>query len=332
MLALAVATAGSASAQAAGKPDFTGVWTNASLTGLTRPAGVDKLAVSADEARKIVANTSVAGVSPEEADYSPYSDPSQGAPEKGARDFGLKGYNSFWVSPGTSLAVVKGQYRTSYIVDPANGQLPYRNRAEVMRERSAGAVRYLTGVGGNDGPEAAALSERCLIGFGGTGGPGMLSVLYNNTYRFVQTDHDLMIEIEMVHDARIIPIYASAEQARKNHRPDVIKPWLGDSVAWWDGDTLVAETINVDPAQAEAGPFVLSPDAVVTERFSKADDGAIFYWFTVNDPATYTEPWTAELTFRPTKDRPFEYACHEGNYALEHILAGARLQESRGAS
>jgi hypothetical protein len=322
--------AGSAGAQtpAAHKPDFSGVWTNASLTSLTRPRGVDELVAPKAEAEKIAASTPIAGVAPEDADLGRYSDPSKGAPKKGAADFGLKGYNAFWVSPGTSLALVKGQYRTSYIVDPANGQLPYKHPEAIRRERAAGATRYLTGVGGNEGPEAASLAERCLIGFGGTGGPGMVSVLYNNTYRFVQTPHDLMILVEMDHDARIIPLFASAAEARRHHKPDAIKPWLGDSVGWWEGDTLVVETINVRPIEGRAGPFVLSPEGKVTERFSRAEDGSIFYQFTVDDPATYTQPWTAELSFRPSPGRVYEYACHEGNYALKDILAGARLKEA----
>ena len=309
------------------RPDFTGVWTNASLTPLSRARGVSGLVVSKEEADRIAKATAVAGVAPEEAGNEDYVDPNLGAPEKGGRDFGLKGYNSFWVAPGETLALVKGQYRTSNIVDPPNGQLPHRDPAAVAKAQTAGFIRYVTGNDPYEGPESTELSERCLIGFGGTGGPGMLSVLYNNTYQFVQTDDHLMILVEMAHDARVIPIFKDAGTAKASHKPDVIKPWLGDSVGWWEGEALMVETINVNPLQAEANPFPLSAKAKVTERFTRAADNEIFYEFRVEDPDSYTQPWKAELSFHPTSGRVYEYACHEGNYGLSGILAGARQKE-----
>jgi hypothetical protein len=318
---------------ASGKPDFNGIWTNASLTPLARAKGVDGLVVSEAEAKKIAEGTAIAGISAEDPDFNrnaTYSDPTKGAPEKGGDDFGLKGYDSFWVTPGERLAIVKGEYRTSNIVDPPSGQLPYKDPAGVARKQAAGFIRYATGNDPYIGPESTTISERCLIGFGGTGGPGMLSVLYNNNYQFVQTDDHLMILVEMAHDARIIPIFDSAEKARAGHKPEAIQPWLGDSVGWWEGDTLVAETVNVKPIQAENGSFLLSPEGKVTERFTKLNDKDIFYEFIVDDPATYTQPWRAELSFYP-QSRMFEYACHEGNYGLEGILAGARLKEREAA-
>jgi hypothetical protein len=314
-----------------GKPDLTGIWTNASLTPLSRARGVDKLVVDEAEAQKIANSTSIAGIPADDPDFNKnarYSDPTKGAPEKGGADFGLKGYDSFWVTPGTMLGKVKGEYRTSNIVEPANGQLPYKDPAGIARKQMAGFQRYMTGNDPYEGPEATALSERCLIGFGTTGGPGMLSVLYNNNYQFVQTEDHLMILVEMAHDARVIPIFDSAAEAKASHKPNVIKPWLGDSVGWWDGDTLVAETVNVYPPQAEDGSFPLSANAVVTERFTRTGEKDIFYEFSVNDPETYTQPWKAELSFYPTSQL-YEYACHEGNYGLEGILAGARLKERR---
>jgi hypothetical protein len=313
------------------RPDFSGVWTNASLTPLSRARGVANLVVSKEEADRIAKSTAVAGVAPEEAGNEDYVDPNLGAPEKGGRDFGLKGYNSFWVAPGETLAVVKGEYRTSNIVDPPNGQLPYKDPAGVAKAQAAGFIRYVTGNDPYEGPEATALSERCLIGFGGTGGPGMLSVLYNNTYQFVQTPDHLMILVEMAHDARIIPIFEDAGSAKAGHKPNVIKPWLGDSVGWWEGATLVVETINVHPLQAAANPFPLSAKAKVTERFSRAADSEIFYEFKVDDPDSYTQPWKAELSFHPAKGGLYEYACHEGNYGLFGILAGARQKEREAA-
>jgi hypothetical protein len=314
-----------------GKPSFNGMWTNASLTGLNRPAGVDKLVVSEEEAMRIAKSTAIAGINPEDGWDADRTDPNEGAPPKGSQDFGLKGYNSFWVAPGERLARVKGEYRTSYIVEPANGRLPFKDAASIQRERSRGAIRYLTGVGGNEGPEATNLAERCLIGFGSTGGPGMLSVLYNNTYQFVQTPGHMMILVEMVHEARIVPIFESKAAAQAGHRPAAIKPWLGDTVGWWEGDTFVMQTKNVRPEQAANHTFPLSEEGVVTERLTRISADEIFYEFSVEDPNYYSQPWRAELSFYATEGPVYEYACHEGNYAMPGILLGARLQEAAAA-
>ncbi len=317
-----------------GKPDLNGIWTNASLTPLTRARGVDKLVVNEAEARKIADTTSIAGIPADDPEFNRnarYSDPNKGAPEKGGADFGLKGYDSFWVTPGTMLAKVKGEYRTSNIVDPANGQLPYKDPAAVARKQMAGFQRYVTGNAPYEGPEEPALSERCLIGFGTTGGPGMLSVLYNNNYQFVQTEDHFAILVEMAHDTRIVPLFDTAAEAKANHKPNVIKPWLGDSVGWWEGDTLVIETTNLNPQQSEQNSFPLSPNGVVTERLTRTGEKDIFYEFTVNDPENYIQPWKAELSFYP-QSRLYEYACHEGNYGIVGMLAGAREKERQAAA
>ena len=317
-----------------GHPDLNGIWTNASLTPLSRAPSSKSLVVSEAEAKKIAGGTSIAGIPADDPDFNAnarYSDPTKGAPPKGGSDFGLKGYDSFWVTPGTMLGKVKGEYRTSNIVEPASGQLPFKDPAAQARKAMAGFTRYMTGNAPYEGPEETAISERCLIGFGQTGGPGMLSVLYNNNYQFVLTDDYLMILVEMAHDTRIVPIFDSAAKAKAGHRPNAIKPWLGDSVGWWDGDTLVMETINVNPLQAENQSFPLSPKAVVTERLTRTGEKDIFYEFTVNDPDTYTQPWKAELSFYP-QSRLYEYACHEGNYGMHGILAGARLKEQQAAA
>jgi len=317
-----------------GKADLTGIWSNASLTPLSRGQGVKSLVVTEAEAKKIADSTSIAGVPADDPDFNRnarYSDPSKGAPEKGGSDFGLKGYDSFWVTPGTMLANVKGEYRTSNIIDPPSGQLPYKDPAGVMRRQMVGFQRYLTGNAPYEGPEETAISERCLIGFGQTGGPGMLSVLYNNNYQFVQTPHHMMILVEMAHDVRVVPIFATAEKARAGHKPVAIKPWLGDTVGWWEGDTFVMETININPLQAENQSFELSEKGVVTERLTRTGPKDIFYEFSVNDPETYTQPWKAELAFYPSPAL-YEYACHEGNYGMHGILAGAREKERQAAA
>lgn len=331
-LVAAAALASGAVAQNAPQPpspqtshprDFTGVWTNANLTPPTRPRGVDKLVVSPEEARRMAKTSTILGFARDPNDYVDHVDPNAPAPPKGSIDFGLKGYNSFWLATGDSLARVKGEYRTSNVVDPPNGQIPYKPGRRASRPAGG---NFLTGAGLYDGPEYLGIAERCLLGFSGNSGPGMFTPIYNNNYQFVLTSRYLMIAPEMVHDARIIPIYASKAEARAHHKPDAIKPWMGDSVGWWEGDTLVSESININPTQAEQGQIRLSPHGKVTERFQRWADDEIFYSFTVEDPETYTQPWTVENSFRP-QSRVYEYACHEGNYAMPGILAGARKLE-----
>lgn len=329
-LALAMPAIAQVPRSPSGKPDLSGIWTNASLTPLTRARGVSSLVVDEPTAKKMADSTAIAGVPADDPEFNRnarYSDPNKGAPPKGGQDFGVKGYDSFWVTPGTMLAKVKGEYRTSNVVEPANGQLPYKDMAMVARKQAIGAQKYVFGNDPYIGPESTTLSERCLIGFGQTGGPGMLSVLYNNNYQFVVTDDYAMILVEMAHDARVIPLFKTAEIAKASHKPAVLSPWLGDSVGWWDGDTLVVETINVKPAQGEDQSFMLSPKGKVTERFTRTGPQDIFYEFTVDDPDMYTQPWKAELSFYPQKQM-FEYACHEGNYGMHGILAGARLKQA----
>jgi hypothetical protein len=333
MMALAAPALAQIPKAADGKPDLTGTWSNASLTPLSRAAGQKTLVVSEAEAKTIASKTAIAGIPADDPDFNAnarYSDPNKGAPAKGGADFGLKGYDSFWVTPGTMLANVKGEYRTSNIVEPASGTLPFKDPAGQQRKAMIGFQRYMTGNAPYEGPEETAISERCLIGFSQTGGPGMLSALYNNNYQFVQTPKHMMILVEMAHDARVIPIFSDKATAQKNHRPAAITPWLGDSVGWWEGDTFVAETANVYPLQAENQSFPLSPRGVVTERFTRTGPKDIFYEFTVNDPETYTQPWKAELSFYP-QSRVYEYACHEGNYGIVGMLAGARLKEQQAA-
>jgi hypothetical protein len=169
---------------------------------------------------------------------APRAESPNGAPPAGSIDFGLRGYNSFWTDPGSQLANVMGEFRTSYIIDPPNGQIPRLEEPLVDLNRKSFGYRYLTGIGDNSGPEALPLAERCLIGFGNTAGPGMMGTLYNSTYQFVQTDDYVTILVEMAHDARIIPTFESEEEARANRRPSVLQQWFGDSVGWYEGDTL----------------------------------------------------------------------------------------------
>jgi hypothetical protein len=291
---------------------------------------VGKLELTAEEAAQQIAGNAIGGANDKTWTKEQHTDPNAAAPAKGGEDFGTKAYDTAWIAPGESLLQINGKYRSSDIVEPADGQVPYRDMAAAAERRRIGGITYATGNDPYIGPESATLSERCLIGFGGTGGPGMLSVLYNNTYAFQLTDTHLAIEVEMAHDTRIVPIFASAAKARASHGPAAIQPWLGDSVAWWEGKTLVVETVNVHPLQGQNHPFYLTPQGKVTERLTRTGEKEIFYEFTVDDPATYTEPWKAQLVFRP-QTRIFEYACHEGNYGLEGMLAGARQKEREAA-
>ena len=314
-------------AQDAARPDLSGVWTNTSRTGLTRPRGVESLVVSAEQAQQMVATMSIAGISAENVAAGPEIDPETGAPPVGGQDFGLRGYNLFWTDPGSSLALVKGEFRTSYIVNPENGQVPRLANPKVDLNRPQFGARYLTGVADASGPEALPISERCLIGFGNTAGPGMMGTLYNSSYQFVQTDDYVLINVEMVHDARIIPIFATAEEARANRRPAVLSQWLGDSVGWYEDDTLIIETTNINPLQMGQSSIAISQDGKITERFSRYAENEMLYQFTVDDSNLYSQPWTAELSYYPLDGRMYEYACHEGNYAMPGILAGARREE-----
>ncbi|MEX1032711.1 MAG: hypothetical protein WDZ30_05080 [Cellvibrionaceae bacterium] len=298
-----------------GKPDLQGVWTNVSLTSLTRPSRYDSLTVSPEEAQRIeqmTAERARRGLQP--------TDPNAPPPTSGG---GVGGYNSFWADAGSRLAMINGEYRTSWIVDPADGQLPYRKEGLEIFERKRDEARN-----NFDGPEIRAMPERCIIGFGSTGGPPMLNVMYNNNYQIVQGPDTVMILVEMNHDARII-------RMNGEHRPDSMRPWLGDSIGWWEDDTLVIETTNFNPGEELrlffASSFYISPDAVVTERLTRISDTEMFYQFEVEDPDIYRQPWRAEMVFNATDGPVYEYACHEGNYALPNILGGARREEREAA-
>jgi hypothetical protein len=297
-----------------GRPLLDGVWTNASLTTLTRPRGVE-LVLAPAEAESLAAghfhNVRAA------ADLEP-SDPNR-EPQAVERLPPVGNYNAFWVDPGAAYAVVRGEIRSSWIVAPEDGQVPLSPEVrERSRERRAARAAH-------DGPEALSLGERCLLGFGGTAGPPMLNVLYNNYYRIVQTASHVLILVEMVHDARIVRLDSA-------HAPPEGSSWLGDSIGWWEGDTLVVETTGFHPARAEEGPLPYTASAVVVERITRVSDDGLLYQFEIVDPQTFSQPIGGEMTFRAAGDRLYEYACHEGNYAIGGILRGARLAEREGSA
>lgn len=141
-----------------------------------------------------------------------------------------------------------------------------------------------------------------------------------------------MIMVEMVHDVRIIPLFQNSEIARDSHRPSVLNQWLGDSVGWFEGETLIVETKHINQLQMSQSSIPISPDGKIIERFSRHSEDEIVYEFTVDDSNLYSQPWTSELSFYPLEGRIYEYACHEGNYSMPGILAGARRLEREQAS
>jgi hypothetical protein len=324
-LALLMAVAGTASA--AGPRDLTGLWSNASTTSLQRPAGVTSLEVSPEEARRMNAAHETIGLTPAEQ-ATTKSDPNAPPPPVGDKDFGVKAYDGGWMAPGEGLDQVNGHYRTSHLIDPADGHLPFKDPEGARKAAMAKGVAYATGKGPYNGPEQATLAERCILA-GGNGGPGMLHTSYNNNFQFVLTKDHLAIDVEMDHDVRIAPIFSSAQKAKASHGPG--DRWLGDSVAWWEGNTLVVESTHIPPAEGAAGQFPMSHQATVTEYFTRVGPKEVNYKFTVDDPATYTRSWTAEMSLRPV-NAIYEYACHEGNYGLEGMLAGARAQDAEQAA
>jgi hypothetical protein len=302
-----------------GVTDLQGVWSNASMTKLTRPAGAKALVVTPQEAKARAAA---------QARYMPAasapSAPTAGAPAAG-RDPG--GYNAFWLDQGGGLGRVNGEFRTSWIVDPADGQLPLSDQGRALVAKAETFARLAdTPVG----PEALEPWDRCLISSRGSGGPGMLNNIYNSNYEIVQTKAAVAILVEMIHDVRVIPLFPNKRAAEAAHGPGT--PWLGDSVGWWEGSALMVETVHVNAEQGRAGPIYLTPQGRVTERFQRVAPTEIAYAFEVEDPTYYTRPWRAEMTLHPAKGQLYEYACHEGNYAMTDILRGARLEERKTAA
>jgi hypothetical protein len=297
-----------------GKPDLQGVWTNASLTTLERTRQFPALIIPKEQATRM--ETQRAQMM--RAQNAP-SNPNAGAPTDGNAN---AGYNSFWLDPGTRYGVVKGESRSSWIVEPADGRIPYTAAAKKHFDDRLAKVR-----GTWDGPEIRPQGERCIVGFGSTAGPPMVNVLYNNHYQIVQTKDHVVITAEMIHDARLIPI--GEKRPAKG-----FDQWLGNSVGWWEGDTLVVETrnfhhdIRVRPNMGDS--YYVGENATVTERFTRASADGIQYEFTVSDAQAFTQPWRGEMTMTASKDPMYEYACHEGNYALAGILAGARRDDRAG--
>ncbi len=218
-----------------------------------------------------------------------------------------------WFEHGDTLS----EQRTSLVIDPPNGRIPaVRPEVEARAElRSILRGRYA------HGPEDRGASERCLLGF--NSGPPMTPSAYNNNVQLFQTADHVVILNEMVHNARIVPLDG------RPHLPAHLKQWVGDSRASWDGDTLVIETRNFLGETSLRGS---SANLHLVERFRRAGPDTLVYEFTVNDPTSWTGPWTAQVLMTRTDEPLYEYACHEGNYSMPSSLSGARAMEAREAA
>jgi hypothetical protein len=281
-----------------GQPDLQGVWTNITITPLERPANLaGKEFFTPAEARQYEKDT----VERNNADRR----------DGGAQADLSRAYNDAWYDRGTRVVET---LRTSLVIDPPDGHIPR------IAQQAAGTA------GGGfgkppEGPEDRALTERCILW--PTAGPPMMPSFYNNNYQIVQAPGYVTILVEMIHDVRIIPL---------DPRPHVdasVRQWMGDPRGHWEGNTLVVETTNFNDKTRfqRAGP-----NMHLIERFTRTAPDTILYEFTVNDPATFTKPWTAQIPMKRTEGPLIEYACNEGNYAMAGMLAGARADEKKAAA
>ena len=298
----------------AGHPDLQGNWSSATITPLQRPRNQGPtLSWEEVEVREGRADGYLERVS-QPSDPDRVAPPVGGDGSVGAAGM-VGGYNGIYIDRGDKVAIVNGEPRSSLITMPADGRMP--SRTPESRERGAERRELRRQFGPYDHPEVRPVAERCLISFGSNAGPPMLpNGFYNNNYTIVQTPDHVLIMAEMVHDARIIKIGDGPRL------PEHIRPWMGDSWGHWEGDVLVVETTNIHPLHQYS-----SAEMKVTERFSRMSEDAILYEFLIDDPSTYVESWGGQVPMTALDGQVYEYACHEGNYALSNILSGARFQE-----
>jgi hypothetical protein len=300
-----------------GHPDFTGIWTNVTITPLERPRDLADKEFFTPEEAAAYENLSV-------------QQRNRDKRERGTNSDVASAYNDFWWDSGTK--VVK-TLRTSIIVDPPDGRMPSQtseylqklaDKREAVKRRceQLGCELENSGqLGPADGPEDRPLQERCLS-FGNA--VPMLPTAYNNNYQFVQTSGFLAMNVEMVHDVRRIPLDHSA------HLPRNITQWMGDSRAHWEGETLVIDTTHF-PDQSVVR-FGSDRNLHLVERLTMIDAETIIYRFTIDDPTVFTKPWTGEIPLVRSEGPLFEYACNEGNEGLANILASARADERASGS
>ena len=283
-----------------GHPDLQGVWNFSTITPLERPAEFAGKPFLTEEEAKALEERTIERSNRDNRDRS------------NADADVASAYNEFWWDRGVHAARVNGKVHTSLIVEPADGKIPALTadgqaradqRAEARRAHPA------------DGPEDRSLGERCLLF---NAGPPMLSGPYNNFVQLLQTRDHVVIFNEMVHDVRVVPLDG------RPHLPAAVRTWQGDPRGRWEGETLVVESTNFSGKTNVRGS---GEGLRLTERFTRTGNNSLLYEFTVNDPASFTKPWSAALPMAKTNDQIYEYACHEGNYAMSGILRGARATE-----
>jgi hypothetical protein len=294
---------------AIGQPDLQGVWSNASNTRLTRPAQFASLVMNDEQAAKARREH------PQNIRQATDDNQKEADGLLNGRDLAAgRGYNAFWIDPGTNYSLVKGAWRTSWIVDPPNGQIPLTEDGRKLL-----ASRRTDRGTGYDNPEERGMAERCIF-FGGSSGPPLMNGLYNNNYRITQSPDAVIIVAEMIHEPRIIRLNAK-------HGPRELNRYAGDSIGWWEGDTLVVETVDVNPTGG--GQASITESGKIIERFTRYNDKQILYEFEVHDPALYSQVWKGEVGLNAAPNL-YEYACHEGNYGLDGILRGGRANDRKG--
>ncbi len=291
-----------------GQPDISGIFTFRTLTPLQRPDGLEgKDTLTAEEAAAFEATERTRL-------NRDLFDPIEGAPSAGYQpkaEGGVLSYNEFWYERGIELTSDK---RTSLVVDPPDGRIPYTpefaaaNRIRRLNLRNGFADHYTD----------RSLGDRCLMG--SNSGPPMRPGSYNNNVHIFQTPGYVALLNEHIHNVRIIPIDEPHSDLRQ---------WVGDSRGHWEGETLVVETKNFLRETNFSGS---SKDTSLVERFRRVDPDTVLYEFTIEDPNNYTRPWTVMIPFRRTDGVLFEYACHEGNYGLTGIMAGARRKNTQAVT
>lgn len=285
-----------------GHPDLQGIWSNAILTPLERPAELaGKATLTEQEAAAYEKQT----LERNDVDRRP---------QVGTEFDVARAYNEAWYDRGSK--VVKSR-RTSLIVDPPDGRIPPLTPQAQKRAAERAEARRLHPA---DGPEDRALNERCILT--GTTGPPMLPGPYNNNYQIVQTPDTILIVTEMVHDIRVVAMN------RGSHLPQNIRQWKGDSIGRWEGDTLVVDTTNFTDQTNFRGS---GENLHLVERFTRVDADTLLYQFTVDDPESFAKPWTAAMTSTKTEGPILEYACNEGNYGMRNLLSAARAEEKKAA-
>ena len=292
-----------------GQPDIQGNWNNSTLTPLQRPRQfANKQFLS--EKETVALETALA----KQGDWDRPGAP----PQPGT---GL-GYNYLFWDAGTKLARLDGRGLTSLIIDPPDGRIPPLTPEAQKREAARQAARSKRGPA--DSWLDLNLAERCL-----TRGSPKLPGGYNNNVQIVQTPDSVMIMAEMLHEVRVIPLN------RRAHLPRNVRLWQGDSIGHWEGDTLVVDTTNYRDEVRYASFNCCGPAGEgmhIVERFRRVDENTIDFRYTVDDPSTYTRPWTVAVPMTRMEDQIFEYACHEGNYSMEDVLKGARAEEQAAAA